>query len=571
MSRFLGASVALLLAFLAMPSAGIGQAQRTVPLDRLPPNTYAVLIWHGQPAIAKGAATNNLVRLWNDPDFLSVRRLFSQSLAGAGTADAKGGAKRLSQADQDALIEAIGNPGIVGAAGAFDFSTLFDDAAKKAQPASKDSDLFMIWDAAGKEAQWQKIDQLAQNPDRPATVTSLKLKGIDVRRSELPTRVSFTGMVGPWRVETGRQSLFEDLVGRLQGAAAPATSFIQSPLYAEAQKFRADSTLLEFLVKMPNLSTIKSPASGSFNVAAFLQGMKMDRVRGLVGSVGLAGSGTLMRTAILGDTSAGSVFDFFGASTPTFGTLAAAPAGYSYNASKVDFGAFYRTLRGALKASMSPDSFANLEMVEGMAAAQMQMSLADLLGSIEEFASVTPMDAVTTDIGKVTYAFRVKRSSDFLSLLKMGAGEMITGESVEGGATYLTLATPVSPMHVAAGPTLLVVAPTRELARGAIARAVATTPQPGSLAADANFQKGRALFPAALTSLSYSDMRKMPWQTLLGELTSAMPASSKDPERDKLVVDVVTLLPPLLTRYLRSSSSAGWKAPGGVFFEGRID
>jgi hypothetical protein len=30
-------------------------------------------------------------------------------------------------------------------------------------------------------------------------------------------------------------------------------------------------------------------------------------------------------------------------------------------------------------------------------------------------------------------------------------------------------------------------------------------------------------------------------------------------------------LPAVLSRYLRSTSSATWKAPGGVFFEMRID
>jgi hypothetical protein len=30
-------------------------------------------------------------------------------------------------------------------------------------------------------------------------------------------------------------------------------------------------------------------------------------------------------------------------------------------------------------------------------------------------------------------------------------------------------------------------------------------------------------------------------------------------------------LPPLMAKYLKSSSSAGWKTPAGMFFEGRID
>ena len=568
MSRFLRVSCALVLAFLAMPT--IGRAQRVVPLDRLPANTYAVLIWHGQAAISKGASTNNLVRLWNDPDFRSVRQIFSQAIAGSGPDTPSG--KGLTKADQDAMVDAMASPGIVGAAGSLDLGTLFDDAATKATPASKDSDIFIIWDAAGKEAQWRRIDELAQNPSLPATVTTVKLKGLDVRVSETEKRKSYTGTVGPWRVEAGRQALFEDLVGRLQAASAPATSLIQSPLYAESQRFRADNTLAEFMVKMPDTKAIKSTPGESFNVAAFLQGLRLDRVRGLVGSIGLAGTGTQMRSALVGDTTPGSLFDLFGASSTTFGTLPAAPAGYSYSASKLDFGAFYRTVRAALKGSMAPDQFGNLEMMEGMVAAEMQMPLADLLGSIEEVASITPADAVSTDFNRVIFALRLKRTSDFIALFKKSLGEMISGEALEGGTTYLTLTSPVGALHVAAGPQLLVVAPTRELARAAMTRAAAAAPQPGSLAAEAGFQKGRALFPPALTSLAYSDMTKLPWQTLFGELTNAMPESTKpDPSGERLAADLVRLLPPLMAKYLKSSSSAGWKTPAGMFFEGRID
>ncbi len=568
MSRFLRVSFALVLAFLAMPAA-IGRAQRVLPIDRLPANTYAAVIWHGQAAIAKGASTNNLVRLWNDPDFLKVRQVFSQALTGSGPDSASG--KGLSKADQDAMLDAMSSPGIVGAAGTLDLNKMFDESAKAASGA-KDSDIFIIWEAAGKEAVWKRIDEMAQNPSKPATITNVKLRGIDVRVSETETRMSYTGAVGPWRVEAGRQALFEDLVSRLQGTSAPATSLIQSALYTESQKFRADNTLLEFLVRMPDTKTIKSTPGESFNIAAFMQGLKLDRVRGVIGSIGLAGSGTQMRSALVGDTTPGSVFDLFGASSPTFGTLPAAPAGYSYNASKLDLGAFYRTVRAALKGAMAPDQFGNLEMMEGMVAAEMQMSLGDLLGSIEEMASITPSDAVSSDFQRVIFALRLKKTSDFINLFKKAMGEMISAEAAEGGNTYLTLTSPIGALHVAASPQLLVVAPTRELARAAMTRAAATTPQPGSLAADAAFQKGRALFPAALTSFAYSDMSKLPWQTLFGELTSAMPESSKsDPSSEKLANDLVRLLPPLMAKYLKSSSSAGWKTAGGLFFEGRID
>ena len=85
MVRPLGLTCAFVIALLAQssqPSTG-GAAQRGLPVDRLPANTYAVAIWHGQAAVAKGLATNNLLRLWNDPEFLSTRKSVAESFAGA--------------------------------------------------------------------------------------------------------------------------------------------------------------------------------------------------------------------------------------------------------------------------------------------------------------------------------------------------------------------------------------------------------------------------------------------------------------------------------------------------------
>ena len=133
-------------------------------------------------------------------------------------------------------------------------------------------------------------------------VSAVKLQGVSATRKESPKSVSFRAEVGSWRVEAGRQSLMEDLISRLQGGAAPAGGFMQSALYQGARKFSADNPVAEFFVKIPDVTTMKAPPVGGFDVAAVLRGLHLERMQGFVGSIGLSGAGTQVRTAILGDT-----------------------------------------------------------------------------------------------------------------------------------------------------------------------------------------------------------------------------------------------------------------------------
>lgn len=517
-----------------------GRAQRGLPIDRLPADTYAFMVWHGQAAIAKGPATNTLVRLWNDPEFQSIRKALTERLTGSAPA---------STADREAIADVLLSPAIVGLAGRFDLARL--GAADKADDIG--SDFFLIADATGREAQWQRIDAMIAK--------------------EAGGKPTFRGMVGTWRVQAGRQALFDALSARLKASAAPTDAVTQTPLYLAGQRFRAEGAVAEYFLKMPSLAGAKPAAAGSFDLAAFMRGMHLERVQGLVGSVGLAGSGTLVRSALVGDTSAGSLFDLFGTSTTSFGTLLAAPAGYSYSGSKLDLAALYKTVRDAMQSAMPPEQFASVEMMEGMAAAELNMPIADVLGSFDEIGTVTPVDAVSTDLTKTMFALRLKRTKELLALLRTGAADMISNDVNEGDTTYMTLSTPLSTMHVAVTPTLLVAGANRAFVREAVARAAvpAATPPAGSLAADAEFKRRRALFPPALTSLAYSDMSKFPWQTLLSQVEDAVPTTSKPDPSKPAAPEITKALPGLLARYFHSSASASWKVPQGMFFEIRVD
>ncbi len=560
MVRPFGLTCAFVIALLAQSSQTStgGGAQRGLPVDRLPANTYAVAIWHGQAAVAKGVATNNLLRLWNDPEFLSARKSIAESFA--GDADKASKTPPLTQADLDVIFDVLANPGMAGAAGTPDLAKAFDSVTSSGAK-SKESDFFLIWDTTGKQAQWQRLDAMFDTRAKDAPVVStVKLPGASATRRESPESISFRAEVGSWRIEAGRQSLMEDLISRLQAGTAPSGGFTQSALYQGARKFSADNAIAEFLLKIPDVTTMKAPPVGGFDIAAVLRGLHLERMQGFVGSIGLSGAGTQVRTAILGDTSPGSLFDYFGDNVTTFATLPVAPSGFSYSAARMNLGAFYQTIRNALKGALTPEQFASVEMAEGMVASETQMPIGDLLGMIEELANITPSDLAATDFTKVMYAVRLRKPEALLALLRKTGGSNISSDTVEGNVTYLTLPIPGSPLHMAFTPQLLIVGPSADLVRQAVARAAATGVAPGSLAADAGFKQSRARFPAALISFGYSDMSKFPWMTLLESPLVSGPTTA--PFRQ---------LPAVLSRYLKTTSSATWRAAGGVFFEVIID
>ncbi len=563
---------ALAMALVAVSSTGL--AQRALPVDRLPADTYAFAVWHGAAALAKAQPTNNLVQLWNDPDFSALRRTLTDWLVAVSQTAAGEGAPAppLTQADLDAAIDLGNCPAIIGFAGRLDLSRLIDSLDQTtAKPA--ESDLFAIMDATGKEEQYRRFsDAVAARAGSRQAVTTVAIKGVSVTRRTQPDSVSFEAALGPWRISAGRQSVIEDLIGRLQASGAPPDAVTQTAFYQAAGTFRAPNPILEYYVRMPDLTSIKAPSAGPFNVTALLQNLHLDRIQGLAGSIGLSGAGATLRNAILGNTSPGSLFDLFGASTTSLATLPAAPAGSSYSASRLDLGAFYRTVRAALKSALAADAFANVEMAEQMVSAETQMTLPDLFALIEEVATVVPVDRAATDFASQMFVLKVRRPQDLLAVLRQAAGPLVSSETAEGGTTFMSLNLDTTMLHLAVTPQFFIVAPTRDTAREAIARAAAPSPPAGSLAADAGFQRSRKEFPASLTSLAYSDMSKFPWQTFFEAFDAALssqagretPLKSPPPSIGRTIAG-------LLQRHLRTSASASWKAPAGVFFDMRVN
>ena len=86
-----------------------------------------------------------------------------------------------------------------------------------------------------------------------------------------------------------------------------------------------------------------------------------------------------MSGAVLGDTSAGSPFDFTGESTANFALQPALAESQEFSVSRLNWAALYQLIRGAVEGNLTPQQAAGLGAMEGMAQGYLGMSIPDAL------------------------------------------------------------------------------------------------------------------------------------------------------------------------------------------------
>jgi hypothetical protein len=307
----------------------------------------------------------------------------------------------------------------------------------------------------------------------------------------------------------------------------------------------------------------------------------VERMRAVTASLNPTGTTTRLRIALLGDTSPGSLFDFFGESSTTFATLAATPAAASYSAFRFDLAALYQTVRTGLKAGLTPEQSGNIELMEGGVSTQMNMTLPEILALLSgEFAVITT--GTNPDLTESSmFALKISKPEEVLRLARLLLGSSITNEESEGEVTYLAVATPYTDSKTGAqrkrfyyagvSSHSMVVGPRKVQVKQGVARMAASGPaQAGTLGADAQFQRVRAQLPPALSGLSYTDMTKYPWGTFVEALLKEIQSK---PGQDKSGPSPETIqgLPQLLGKYLHAVAGGWWKDRNGVFTESFIE
>jgi hypothetical protein len=551
-------------------------AQSTSLVDRLPSNTSAYVLWRGKPALETARLTNSLLRLWDDPEFAPLRQaITAQFFAGVMKRAEK---QSLTRQEMEDLLSLFENPGVLGFVGTPDLAAVSSAEPSGARALARPG-FFAIYDTTGKAALHRKLmDRLReQEPEKPV-LTTYEFAGTTVETAVRAKETSYRAYSGNFFILSNRKEVLEELIRRMQAADAKPDGILQNAAFQLAHTFTADGAVVEFFAQLPDLSKLSFPPQRGVDLSALMAALHAERLHALAGSLSLVGERTRLRLAALGDASPGSLFDLAAESSPNFATLAAAPAGASYSAWRMDLAALYSTLRSALKAGLPAQQSGYIESLEGSLNARLGMSVTDVLNLFGgEFAVIGAEAGFASESLPALFAATIRRQADVLRLLEIVFAASITSEEREGDTTYLAFLAPYTDprtgaqrkrfTYVAVAPQMLFVGQRKTLLRQALTRLSSAAPAAGSLGADARFMSGRAELPVKLTSLSYVDLARFPWEKISEAPLRGTPKSNpQSPSADSPAMDYKALAD-VLSRYLHTMVGGWWKDHNGLFGE----
>lgn len=585
----------------SVPLAGFAAAPAMPGIERLPPDTWVLLQWHGVSATEKVRGTNPVMRLWDDPQFKAVRAQLFEELARENSS--------FNRAQADDVLAVLENPALVGVAG--------DPLGAGGKALG-----FVVVNRKGREEAWARLRQ--GSTAKPGVVESTyAFSGVQVKKKvtttpappapegepQAPPRVreSFSALLGDLELFADEQKLMETLITRLQARNPPAgASLASDATFQRAQRFRAEGPLLEAFVKVPDLSRLPIPEQPQLDIAAGVRELHLERVHGVWASAGMGGDRMVMRAALLGDTTPGSVLDVIGGNVKEFQTAAVASSNGSFNAFRIDLPALYATLLRAVRAGLPPDqgSAAGI-LIDAVVAAQTGMRAVELLALLGgEIGASGVGDGMADGVLPGMLLLQVANHEGLLGLLQMATSSLRQAEERIGAATVLKLLLPgeaadadgSQAVLVGVAPKVMAVTQDRTELEGVLSREATGAAAPaGSVAADPVYQAMRRSFPAELNGVSFADISRGHWdkefdglrrelrrsrEELRGQLAEALAAATDDAasaqQAEKLrgelralerVEETADVVIPLLPKYLKLSAGGSWKADDGLFFD----
>lgn len=564
------------------PSAGVLQA----PLDpgKLPPNAIFYLLWRGAPP-ASARSANNLLSLWDDPDFAPVRSAMAESLLNnSAKKSAPEKAKPQLSPEQIAQISSLlENPFLFGYLG-----EPLRSARSNPSPAKdvhKWNGLFFVYDRSGKEELLDKtILRLRSSEKELPRLSVVSLAGLSVLKLERKDSTAYWAEDGKYALSASEPAVFEDLAAMLKGDARPAV-LAQAAAYQEAQPI-VGSGLMEFFLRVPDIKDLVPPTDNSAEQAEMvLNALKLDSIHSFCGHLTLEGARTRISGAILGDTSPGTLFDVWEQDQATPASLAYVPAdAVHYQESQFSLLALYQAVKRGFLASAKPGREGMPDLVESMAQTRLGMPLPEALGLLSgEFASVQRDPSL--DPKGQTYFIGIRDKQGALKLLRTLLGDRISSERNEGDTTYLKFSLSGSQgdagvmqwnfFYFAVTPNLILASKHRETLQQQIAaRSANDSGLPASL------QSVRARFPERVNGISFFDFQKLDWQALKqkwiaqsAKSASALQGGGSAGAREAGAPPawLLQINPQVLPRHLHTTASASWKDSKGVHFDGWIE
>lgn len=584
-------------------AAAAGETQSAGIESRLPASVRFYVHWRGTKTLDPVQGKNGLLRLWADPDFAPIRRgLTSRAFGNSGLTSTN---KSVRPEQLAALLPLFENELIVGGTtGGTSGGTTGSTTGSATMPAGKSSagttaetgsaaarshdasaNTFMVYDGTGKTELIQKAEALMRiaGAGAPPKIHAYELGSIKIESFERADGTDFSAQVGNYYLHASRKELIEELVKRFDAKQPPAASLADDAEWKKARANFGRGAIVEFFVRLDGLIPPNTPKVQDVDVAKFAQALHFDRVHAWCGSLSFAADATRLRFATLGDTSAGSIFDVVGASTPGFESLPLARDGASFAAWRMNFPAIYQIFRGPFVDSLPPQKAGTFKGFDMLGQTMLGMPLPDilaLLGGEVATISSAPGDATYTDL----VAISIRKPDVVLGLLRKGLGPMIRDTTTDHGATVLELGSnSVDPAtkaprlqlsYIAVTPQLLIYSQRKAILLDAVERGSrGGASKVESLSGNPDFQRARGRLPNNLTGFSYAQMSKQTWEREFSVMLRGLAQASAGKNSaggdaagagaDWLQGVNLAVFP----RYLHSYASGWWKTADGVYFD----
>ena len=569
------AFIIMLLSFAALPAV----AQEFGP-GILPADTSFVIFSRGTARAEATYPTNPMIQSWNSADFADFRQ---QAIAYAVRhADWKvnGRPVKFAPAEAEQIFSFLKSPMMIGLSGPIDVSALTKEGGASAKQLMNVNGMFAILDVTGKTPQFDLLFKLiAANIPKEVTHTRTDFSGVSIEKFAGPNNTSFATRVGNYFVWSNQQNVIQDLVSRLNAHSAPADSLGKNANFQRCHATSDPDSVYEMYMRFPDLTKTSIPASAQFDSSAALRSLKLDSLHAICGSIGLTQQGEHSRGLVLGDATAGGVFDFFGANRAHFDTLAFAPqTAYSYFGYSFDLPAIYKTVRAAAMNALPPQQASMVQMVEGMVGMQVGMPVNDVLALVGGEAASIQFDPTANPPSQI-YVVTISNPEKVKVLMtKFGASSFDEDSHENGFTLYKSKIAPPDPSLPQPGPASYIALTPHFLFYGTDKKTLLKAAQSSSATGSASLgdkpeiNRLRALLPRELLGLSITDYSHFDWA---GQLAKSIDTSEKS-DASKLSAEDIQFFETMKKfnttalgkAMLHSSVDGWWKDSDGIHYEG---
>lgn len=567
-------------------AASRAPAQAPLEPERLPAKTYFYLLWRGAPPTAARQA-NSLFALWDDPDFAPVRAAMAENLVNEPGKDKSKAALTREQMDEySALLE---NPFLIGYYGEPDERRRKGAAAESGDSAAKWNGMFFVYDRTGKEALLAKaIVSMRAQEREPPKLTLLTLAGVSALKVEHKTETSYWAETGKYAVSAGEPQVFEEIVNRLNGKAGGGRSLGELAAFKEAQPQMAKGSVVEFFLRVPSLKElVPAPKQGEMDTRPLVAAINLEAVHALAGSVSLDGPRTRMQGALLGDASAGTLFDIWPNGEANFASAELVPAdAVAYSEGRLNALGLYNILERAARSFAPKGQTGFLEVMESAIQSRIGMPLPDALALFTgEFATI--QTAADLDDKKTVFALGIQKKPETLKLLRTVLSDRIASERNEGETTFLKISThggesgagtvQWGAYQAAVTPHFLLGAPRSDALRAVLAQSGSAS---AGFTSQPRYQQARGRYPQTLNGFSFYDFQRIDWDGVKTRVLAEAkkPSKTTDPstgaKRDppaQAMPWLEQVNPQVFARHLHTATSASWKDATGLKFDAWFD